>query len=275
MTSPWRTSSRIHDDETRLAVGGHERDRGDAEAELLAQRGEWSDVAGPAVAEAVVLADDDSTAPALADQHLLGERLGREQGELVREGDHQQLVDALLRDQLGAAVDARERARRLAGAQDHGRHRLERRDGARHAELRARSSASGSAGGGRGGRRRTCRARSTRGLLLELLEPVDDPHASSTSTASAARRRSASATATRRPAGEAAHGPSLAGGGDRAALQQGVALGGAARARGRCARASAQDMRQPPPSGSRGDLVERPARSIERCPIAVRRSSAQ
>ena len=118
-----------------LAVGGHERHRRDAEAELLAERDERVGIALRGVAEAVVLADDDVHGARLGDQHLLGEGLRREQRELVGERDHEQLVDALLRDQLGAAVDAREPARDLARAQDLGRHRLERRDRAGRAEL--------------------------------------------------------------------------------------------------------------------------------------------
>ena len=65
-------------------------------------------VALRAVAEAEVLADADERRAEPLDEHLVDERLRRLRGERRVELDHDELVDAERRDELGLALERRQ-----------------------------------------------------------------------------------------------------------------------------------------------------------------------
>ncbi len=65
------------------------------------------------VPEAEVLADRDLTGTERADEHVVDELRGGALGELGVEGDHDQLLDTQLGEQLGLALERRQQLRRV------------------------------------------------------------------------------------------------------------------------------------------------------------------
>ena len=93
------------------------------------------DVAGGPVAEPEVVADHHERGVQVLDQDVVHELLGRELGELRRERDHAEHVDAERLDQLGLAGRLGQHGRVRAGPDHLGRVRVEGHDHRRDAEF--------------------------------------------------------------------------------------------------------------------------------------------